>query len=211
MTKHDLSIHHFQRKISDFCEVRIAPIASQRVLESIRPYLVGLVIHRRPPPIVSGRIDWTAIGEACGIENQLTADLKKALRPGLDAIVRWLGEPPAADDIQSTKTRTKSRNTVRRKVETATRSRPRQILSEKTRLPLRQCRGEHNRNQSVQSLSHCLRRPMIRRALTMRSFITCAGSARATGNSTAPSFAWARRSMTRLCCRGFRASACRDL
>lgn len=87
MTKHDLSIHHFQRKISDFCEVRIAPIASQRVLESIRPYLIGLVIHRRPPPIVSGRMDWTAIGEACGIENELTAELKKALRPGLDAII----------------------------------------------------------------------------------------------------------------------------
>lgn len=132
MTKHDLSTHHFQRKISDFCEVRIAPIASQRVLESIQPYLVGLVIHRRPPPIISGRMDWTAIGEACGIENQLTADLKKALRPGLDAIIRWLGEPPTADDIQSTKTRTKSRNTVRRKVETTTRSRPRQILSDKT-------------------------------------------------------------------------------
>lgn len=122
MTKHDLSIHHFQRKISDFCEVRIAPIASQRVLDSIRPYLIGLVIHRRPPPIVNGRMDWTAIGEACGIENQFTADLKKALRPGLDAVVRWLGEPPAADNIQSTKTRTKSRNTVRRDVETATRS-----------------------------------------------------------------------------------------
>ncbi|MFN7027627.1 MAG: hypothetical protein ACK4QP_24475, partial [Pseudorhizobium sp.] len=118
--------------MSDFCEVRIAPIASQRVLDSIRPYLVDLAIHRRPPPIVNGRMDWTAIGEACGIENQLTAELKKALRPGLDAIIRWLGEPPAADDIQSTKTRTTSRNTVRREVETATRSRPRQILSDKT-------------------------------------------------------------------------------
>jgi integrase len=132
MATPDLSIHHFQRKISVFCEVRIAPIASQRVLESVRPYLIGLVIHRRPPPIVSGRMDWTAIGEACGIENEMTADLKKALRPGLDAIIRWLGEPPAADDIQSTKTRTKSRNTVRCKVETATRSRPRQVLSDKT-------------------------------------------------------------------------------
>jgi hypothetical protein len=132
MTKHGLSTHHFQRKISDFCEVRIAPIASQRVLESIRPYLIGFVIHRRPPPIVSGRMDWTAIGEACGIENQLTAELKKALRPGPDAIIRWLGEPPAVDDIQSPKTRTKSRNTVRRKSETATRSGPRQILSDKT-------------------------------------------------------------------------------
>lgn len=132
MTKHDLSTHHFQRKIADFCEVRIAPIASHRVLESIRPYLVGLVIHRRPPPIVSGRMDWTAIGEVCGIENQLTAELKKALRPGLEAIIRSLGEPPAADDIQSTTARTKSRNTVRRTVETAIRSRPQPILSDQT-------------------------------------------------------------------------------
>ncbi|MGN7295544.1 hypothetical protein [Rhizobium sp. SAFR-030] len=132
MAKHDLSSHHFQRKISDFCEVRIAPLASKRMLQSINTFLVGLVIHRQPPPIVNGRMDWTAIGQSCGIENQLTAELKKALRPGLDAIIRWLGEPPAVDDIQSMKTRTKSRNAVRRKVETATRSGPRQILSDKT-------------------------------------------------------------------------------
>ena len=66
MVKYDLSSHHFQRKISDFCQGRIAPTASKRVLESIRPYLIGLVIHRRPTPIVSGRMDWTAIGEAAG-------------------------------------------------------------------------------------------------------------------------------------------------
>lgn len=37
---------------------------------------------------------------------------------------------------------------------------------------------------------------MIRQVSRMHSSITCAGSARATGNSTASSFAWARRSMT---------------
>jgi integrase len=129
MATHDLSIHHFQRKISDFCEVRIAPVASQRVLESIRPYLIGLVIHRRPPPIVSGRMDWAAIGQACGIENQLTAELKKALRPGLDAIIRWLGTPPVAEDILSAKPLAKSKKALPRKSETVTRSRPQQILS----------------------------------------------------------------------------------
>ncbi len=130
MATHDLSIHHFQRKISDFCEVRIAPVASQRVLESIRPYLIGLVIHRRPPPIVSGRMDWATIGQACGIENQLTAELKKALRPGLDAIIRWLGTPPVAEDILSAKPRAKSKKALPRKSETVTRSRPQQILSD---------------------------------------------------------------------------------
>ena len=132
MAKHDLSTHHFQRKISDFCEVRIAPVASKRVLDNIRPYLIGLVIHRQVPPIVNGRMDWTAIGQVCGIEGELTAELKKQLRPGLDAIIRWLGEPPAAEDIQSAKLRAKSHHTVPRTSETATRSRPRQILSDQT-------------------------------------------------------------------------------
>jgi len=77
MAKNNLSTHRFQRKISDFCEVRLAPIASKRMLECIRPYLISLVVHRQPPPIANGRIDWTIIGQACGIEGELTAELKK--------------------------------------------------------------------------------------------------------------------------------------
>ncbi|WCK74398.1 hypothetical protein [Agrobacterium tumefaciens] len=92
MAKHILSSHHVQRKISDFCEVRVAPIASKRMLQSIKTFLVGLVIHRHPPPIVNGRMDWTAIGQSSGIENHLTTELKKALRPGLDAINRNEGD-----------------------------------------------------------------------------------------------------------------------
>lgn len=92
--------------------MRIAPVASHRVLESIRPYLIGLVIHRRPPPIVSGRMDWAAIGQACGIEGEMTAELKKQLRPVLDAIIRWLGTPPVAEDILSAKPRAKSKKIV---------------------------------------------------------------------------------------------------
>lgn len=110
----------------------MAPIASKQMLQSIRTFLIGLVIHRRPPPIVSGRMDWTAIGEACGIEGELTVELKKQLRPGLDAITRWLGEPPTAEDIRSTKPRAESKKAILRKSETVTRSRPQQILSDKT-------------------------------------------------------------------------------
>ncbi|MBD8653856.1 hypothetical protein IFT66_22455 [Rhizobium sp. CFBP 13726] len=130
MAKNNLSTHRFQRKISDFCEVRLAPIASKRMLECIRPYLISLVVHRQPPPVANGRIDWTIIGQACGIEGELTAEFNKALRPGLDAIIRWLGAPPAAEDIRSTRQRAKSNNAVRRKLETATCSKPRQILSD---------------------------------------------------------------------------------
>lgn len=98
MTKHDLSSRHFQRRIARFCELRIAPIASKRVSENIRPYLASLIIYRKSPPVLNGHIDWTTVGQACGIEDELTEKLKKQLRPGLDAIIRWLGAPPAAEE-----------------------------------------------------------------------------------------------------------------
>ncbi len=103
MTKNDLSSRHFQRKILEFCELRIAPIAAKRVLENIRPYLVSLIIYRKSPPLLNGRIDWTTIGQACGIEAELTTELKKQMRPGLDAIIRWLGAPPAVEDLKTLK------------------------------------------------------------------------------------------------------------
>lgn len=98
MTKHDLSSRHFQRKISEFCELRIAPITSKRALENIRPFLISLIIYRKSPPLLNGHIDWTMISQACGIEAELTVELKKQLRLGLDAIIRWLGAPPAAEE-----------------------------------------------------------------------------------------------------------------
>lgn len=68
----DISSRHFQRKISKFCELRIAPIVSRRVLENIRPFLLSLIIYRKSPPLLNGHIDWTAISQACGIEADLT-------------------------------------------------------------------------------------------------------------------------------------------
>jgi hypothetical protein len=103
MPEHDLSSRHFQRKISEFCEVRIAPTSSKRVLENVRPYLISLIIYRKRPAVLNGRLDWAAIGEACGIEDEMTADLKKQLRPALDAIIRWLKAPPVAEDVSPTK------------------------------------------------------------------------------------------------------------
>lgn len=105
MTKPDLSSRHFQRKISEFCELRIAPIAPKRVLENIQPYLVSLIIYRKSPPLLNGHVDWTTIGQACGIEAELTAELKKQLRPSLDAIIRWLGAPPPAEERRPPKSK----------------------------------------------------------------------------------------------------------
>jgi hypothetical protein len=56
---------HFQRKISDFCDVRIAPLVSKRALENIRPYLTSLIIYRKHPPMRTGRIDWQTVSDAC--------------------------------------------------------------------------------------------------------------------------------------------------
>lgn len=110
MPKHDLSSRHFQRKISEFCEVRIAPIASKRVLENVRPYLISLIIYRKRPPILNGHLDWTAIGEARGIEDEMAAELKKQLRPALDAIIRWLKAPPVAEDVPPAKLSARASN-----------------------------------------------------------------------------------------------------
>lgn len=98
MPKHDLSSRHFQRKISEFCDVRIAPISSKLELANVRPYLISLIIDRNPPPTLNGRLDWTAIGQACGIETEMSAELKKQLRSGLEAIIRWLKSPPVKED-----------------------------------------------------------------------------------------------------------------
>ncbi len=112
MTKHDISSRHFQRKISEFCELRIAPIASRRALENIRPYLASLIVGRKSPPLLNGYIDWTMIGQACGVEAELTAELKKQLRPGLDAIIRWLGAPSAAEERRPPKSKVRPNKIV---------------------------------------------------------------------------------------------------
>jgi hypothetical protein len=126
MPKQDLSSRHFQRKISDFCEVRIAPITPRPVLENIRPYLTSLIIYRKPPPLLNGGIDWTTIGQSCGIEDDLTAELKRQLRPALDAIIRWLGATPAIEDIRPAKltARTKKVPTHRPGVATSSTHKP---------------------------------------------------------------------------------------
>ena len=114
MSKHDLSSRHFQRKISQFCELRIAPIASQRALENIQPYLNNLIVHRQAPPLLNGRIDWLEIAHACQIGGELTGDLKKQVRIALDAILRWLGAPAVAEDLRSTKQTSRSNESDQR-------------------------------------------------------------------------------------------------
>ncbi|MCT7667791.1 hypothetical protein [Shinella kummerowiae] len=113
MSKSDLSSRHFQSKISKFCELRIAPISSKRTLSNVEAYLVKLISHRRAPPLLNGRIDWAEIARACRLGGELTGDLKKQIRIALDAILRWLGAPAAAEDVRSTKQASRSSGTDR--------------------------------------------------------------------------------------------------
>ncbi|WP_075042273.1 hypothetical protein [Brucella intermedia] len=93
---------HFQRKISEFCDIRITPLVSKRALDNIKPYLASLIIYRKHPPMRATGVDWQSITDACGLEYEMTATLKKALRPGLEAIKRWIDkERSKADDLPS--------------------------------------------------------------------------------------------------------------
>lgn len=77
MNKQSASSLHFQRKIFDFYQARIFPIASRQEFENIRSYLINLILYRKKPPMRSNGIDWRAVAEVCGIENKL--------RPGVAA------------------------------------------------------------------------------------------------------------------------------
>lgn len=133
MPRQDIASRHFQRKISDFCEMRIAPVASERALQNIRPYLISLIIYRTSPPLLNGRIDWATIAHACGVDDEMTAELKKQLRPALDAIIRWLAAPAALEAVRPQKPKTVSRKL---------RSRPRVATSSSTRKPRRMSSDE---------------------------------------------------------------------
>jgi hypothetical protein len=78
MPKLDNSSRHFQRKISEFRELRIAPIAPKRVLENIRPYLINLIIYRKPPPILNGRLDIPS-GVSSGLHRGRVRSLENSL------------------------------------------------------------------------------------------------------------------------------------
>jgi hypothetical protein len=95
----------FQRKISTFCDVRVAPLVSSRELNNIRPYLLSLIIYRKYPQTRSGRTNWLSIQAACGLETVMSDALRKTLQSGLEAIVRWIDKegPEPEDDRSMTK------------------------------------------------------------------------------------------------------------
>ncbi|MBL0374360.1 hypothetical protein JJB09_20300 [Rhizobium sp. KVB221] len=100
MRNQSASSIQFQRKISTFCDVRIAPLVSPRELNNVRPYLISLIIYRKYPPTRSGRTDWLSIQAACGLETGMSGALRKNLQSGLEAITRWIDNERSSQDVR---------------------------------------------------------------------------------------------------------------
>lgn len=82
------------RKLSDFCQVRVAPMLPPHEAERVRSYMVALVINCRHPPKRKRGYDWDEIAVQCAIPYELIIGARKAIEPGFDAIVRGLKNAP---------------------------------------------------------------------------------------------------------------------
>ena len=83
----------FQRKIADFCDMRLKPLLQPRSFENIKGFMIGLIVFQSRPPLRAGRVDWQEIASLCGMDEEMSPELKRAAQPGFDAILRWLGAP----------------------------------------------------------------------------------------------------------------------
>ncbi|MGV1791178.1 hypothetical protein GR212_05315 [Rhizobium lusitanum] len=81
----------FQRKISDFCDMRLKPLLQPRSFENIKGFMIGLVVFQSRPPLRAGRVDFQEIATLCGMDEEMSPELKRVAQPGFDAILRWLG------------------------------------------------------------------------------------------------------------------------
>ena len=80
----------FQRKISDFCDLKLAPLLQPRSFENLKGFMIGLVVFQSRPPLRAGRVDWQEIATLCGMDAEMSTELKRTAQPGFDAILRWL-------------------------------------------------------------------------------------------------------------------------
>lgn len=89
----------FQRKIFEFCDLRLKPLIKSRELGNIKPYLASLLLYRKPAPRRNGHVDWASVVAACGMETELNAAIKKSLQIGIEAVERWIKENPVQQQI----------------------------------------------------------------------------------------------------------------
>lgn len=87
----DQSAIVFRRKISSFCEMKVAPLTDAKQFRALSQYMIGLIDNRTPPPMLGRHVNWEEILLACGLE-QITAEIRRVGQYSFDAISRWLAE-----------------------------------------------------------------------------------------------------------------------
>lgn len=80
-----------RRKISSFCEVKLASLLSTAELRAFSAYMLRLIDDRTPPPMMGKHVDWIEVTRECGLE-QTSAKLRRVAQYGFDAISRWLDD-----------------------------------------------------------------------------------------------------------------------
>lgn len=80
----------FQRKIDNFCRIRLAGAFPPSEFEGLRGYLSMLIQTRRLPPKIGNRTDWSIVSEFSGIESSRLSQASKLIDPALDAIARFV-------------------------------------------------------------------------------------------------------------------------
>lgn len=72
--------------------MRAAAVLPPRELENLRTYMLSLVREGRMPPRRGLASDWDAIAEKCNIDPDRLNEIKSVLKPGFDAIIRYLSK-----------------------------------------------------------------------------------------------------------------------
>ncbi len=110
----DQSAIVFRRKISRFCEMKVATRTDAKQFRALSQYMIGLIDDRMPPPMLGRHVNWEEISLACGLE-QISAELRRVGQYGFDAISRWFAEtgrshkrPSATGKATKTRSRAKS-------------------------------------------------------------------------------------------------------
>jgi len=89
----DQSAIVFRRKISSFCEMKLAQLTDARQFRALSKYMTGLIDDRMPPPMLGRHFNWEEISLASGLE-QASTELRRIAQCGFDAISRWLVDTP---------------------------------------------------------------------------------------------------------------------
>jgi len=80
----------FQRKITGFCEIRLATLVSPAELKRLTAYMLALVNDQALPPMKGKTVDWAEVAAACRLSAKPSTKLMRVGQHGFDAIIRWV-------------------------------------------------------------------------------------------------------------------------